>query len=127
MCPDIMTEVSGYQFTKIQGILDGYCRLSIKGAIYPAIIPDGGSTVEGVVYKNISRTAWSRLDIFEGKLYKRQPVMINLNNGSSLESETYVLRPEFISILEKTEWNFENFLKSGKEHFISDYRGFSRL
>jgi len=122
-----MKEVSGCQFTKIHGILQGYCRLSIKGEIYPAIIPDGECTVDGVVYKNISRLAWSLLDRFEGKLYKRQSVMIGLEDGSSLESETYVLRPEFISILENTEWDFNNFLKSEKDNFISDYRGFSLL
>ena len=127
MCPDIMTEVSGYQFTSIHGILKGYCRLSIKDEIYPAIIPDWESTVDGVVYKNISRMVWSRFDRFEGKLYKRQSVMISLNDGSSLESETYVLRPEFINILENTAWNFNNFLNTNKEHFISKYRGFSLL
>ena len=127
MCPDIMREVSGFQFTGIHGILDGYCRLSIKGEIYPAVIPDGESTVDGVVYKNVSHMAWSRLDRFEGKLYKRQSVMISLNDGNSLKSETYVLRPEFINILENTEWDFTSFLKSNKKHFISEYRGFSRL
>ena len=127
MCPDIMREVSGYKYTNIHGILNGFCKLSIKDEIYPAIIPDGESIVDGVVYKNISRMAWGRLDRFEGKLYKRQSVMISLDDGNSLESETYVLRPEFISILKNSEWDFTNFLNSDKEHFISEYRGFSRL
>jgi hypothetical protein len=127
MCPDIMEEVSGYQFTNIHGILKGYCRLKIKGEIYPAIVPDKGDSVEGVVYKNIPRIAWSRLDRFEGKLYKRKAVMINLDNGSCLKSETYVLRPEFLSILEHTEWNFNDFLKNEKDNFICNYRGFSLL
>jgi len=69
MCDSIMREVSGFDLPAVPGTLKGYCRRSVKGELYPAIMPYRGGCVEGVIYRCVPGLAWERLDRFEGEMY----------------------------------------------------------
>jgi gamma-glutamylcyclotransferase (GGCT)/AIG2-like uncharacterized protein YtfP len=127
MCEDIMEEVSGCRLSYVPGTVRGYSRRSVRGEHYPALVLDEEGRVEGVVYRNLPNSAWDRLDRFEGEMYVRQPVQIELNDGATLPATTYVVRPEFLHRLEESEWDFANFLCNGKERFRRDYRGYQQL
>ncbi len=127
MCDDIMREVAGCNLTYVPGTLNGYRRRSVQGEHYPAIAPEKEGQVEGLVYLNVPDFAWDRLDRFEGEMYTRHLVQIKLSNGATLVAGTYVIKPEFIDRLDKSDWDFKNFLKNGKEIFQEQYKGYQSL
>jgi gamma-glutamylcyclotransferase (GGCT)/AIG2-like uncharacterized protein YtfP len=127
MCEDIMEEVSGCRLAGVPGTLKGYGRRSVRGEHYPALVPHEEGRVEGVVYRNVPDSAWERLDRFEGEMYVRQLVQIELNDGSTAQAATYVVQPEFLDLLDPTDWDFGEFLRNGKASFQRHYRGYRSL
>ncbi len=127
MCEDIMEEVSGCRLAPAPAVLPGYSRRCVKGESYPGLLADQDGHVEGVLYRNIPVSAWQRLDRFEGEMYARQVVQVSLRDGEALTASTYVVRPEFSHRLSQSEWNFAEFLRSGKRAFQSQYKGFESL
>jgi gamma-glutamylcyclotransferase (GGCT)/AIG2-like uncharacterized protein YtfP len=127
MCDDIMQEVSGCRLSHVPGIVKGYSRRSVKGEYYPALVLDEDGRVDGVVYHNVSASAWDRLDRFEGELYARRRVQIELNDGTALRAAAYVVKPEYLDRLEPSEWDFAEFLRNGKAKFQKHYKGYRSL
>lgn len=127
ICEDIMLEVSGCSLPYEPGILKGYSRWLVKGEHYPAVMPDKEGIVEGVVYRDVPRSAWDRLDRFEGDMYKRQAVNVELNDGTMLSAETYVIQPKFLCCLDSSDWDFDNFMATGKTKFQRHYKGYRSL
>jgi gamma-glutamylcyclotransferase (GGCT)/AIG2-like uncharacterized protein YtfP len=127
MCDDVMLEVSGCRLSRVPGTLRGYSRRSVIGEHYPAIVPDEKGLVEGVVYWNVPNLAWDRLDRFEGEMYARQPVQIELNDGETLQAETYIIQPAFLGRLNQSDWDFEDFLVRTKASFQKYYKGYGSV
>jgi len=127
MCDDIMREVAGCRLSHGTGTLKGYRRRSVKGEYYPALVAAEGGCVDGVVYHNVPASAWDRLDRFEGELYERRRVQIELDDGTSLNAAAYVVKPEYLDRLEPSEWDYAEFLRSGKARFQKYYKGFRTL
>ncbi|MDY6990752.1 MAG: gamma-glutamylcyclotransferase family protein [Thermodesulfobacteriota bacterium] len=127
MCDDIMEEVSGFHLAYVVGILKGYSRWCVKGEHYPALVPDEEGRVEGVVYQNLSNGAWDRLDRFEGEMYTRESVEVELADGTTVPAAAYVVRAEFLNHLDQADWDFEDFLRNGKARFQNHYKGYQSL
>jgi gamma-glutamylcyclotransferase (GGCT)/AIG2-like uncharacterized protein YtfP len=127
MCDDIMREVSGCRLSPVAATLKGYRRRSVKGEPYPALVPDEEGCVEGVVYRSVPEAAWDRLDQFEGEMYTRQFVQLELNDGATLPAAAYVVRPQFLDRLDPSDWDFAEFLRHGKARFQSHYQGYQSL
>jgi gamma-glutamylcyclotransferase (GGCT)/AIG2-like uncharacterized protein YtfP len=127
MCDDIMQHVSGMPLAGAQGTLAGYRRFCLKGEDYPAMVPDPGGRVRGVIYLGLTPLAWDRLDRFEGEMYARQTVTVRLDDGRVMDAATYILRPTYRDRLEDTEWDYAAFLKVGKARFLRGYAGYQAL
>ncbi|MGD1972791.1 MAG: gamma-glutamylcyclotransferase [Desulfobacterales bacterium] len=127
MCNDIMEEIVGSHLSPVSATLRGYRRMRVKGEHYPALVPDAEQHVEGVVYRNISGASWDRLDQFEGKMYSRKMVQVELNDGQAVPAETYVARAEFMDYLVDAEWDFAEFLRKNKGSFRRSYKGYRAL
>ena len=127
MCDDIMAEISGSHHSPVSATLRGYRRMCVKGEHYPALVPDSPGHVEGVVYLDVSATAWDRLDLFEGEMYSRKIVQVELNDGHAVSAETYVARAEFRDYLVDAEWDFSEFLRKNKGNFRRSYEGYRAL
>ena len=127
MCEDIMYEVSGYHLSHEPGILRGYSRRSVTGENFPAIIADREATVDGLIYRNIPSLVWDRLDRFEGKMYERHHVNVELNNQETLSAETYVIHPAYLNLLDQSDWDFDDFIRNGKASFQRHYKGYNSL
>ncbi|MBD3317246.1 MAG: gamma-glutamylcyclotransferase [Chitinivibrionales bacterium] len=127
MCKDIMAEVGGIKLRRLPGIAKGYRRMSVKGEQYPALIADDRNQVKGFVYRDVPAKAWSRLDRFEGEMYARRSVRIELNDGTPIFAGTYLAKPAYLCLLENSEWSYLQFLRSGKKNFEQHYQGFSSL
>ena len=127
MCEDILRDVAGCRLRTSAATLQGYARRGVRGETYPALVPEDGARVEGIVYRDVPDPAWARLDAFEGDMYERRQVRIHTDEGATLSAETYVVRPSFMDRLETTAWSFEGFLEGGKNRFLHGYEGFQAL
>jgi gamma-glutamylcyclotransferase (GGCT)/AIG2-like uncharacterized protein YtfP len=127
MCPDIMREVAACLPHSSPGVLHGYCRRGFKGEPYPGLAPDSTGRVQGVLYRRVPASAWARLDRFEGPMYVRQTVCIELADGASLSADTYLVRTRFLSRLAGDDWSYAEFLRRDKATFARYYRGYAKL
>ncbi|MBD2859693.1 gamma-glutamylcyclotransferase [Spongiibacter sp. KMU-158] len=127
MCEDIVSEVAGEPLLCEPARLEGFVRRAIKGEEYPGMIALEGESVPGAIIRNVSGAGWQRLDAFEGEMYDRQQVQVMLADGSAIAAQTYVIRPEYVHVLEAFEWDFEAFLKSGKARFEQHYKGWDSV
>ena len=127
MCEDIMYEVSGCHLSHEPGTIIGYSRRSVIGENYPAIMPDKEATVDGLIYRNVPSSAWDRLDRFEGEMYGRHHVVVELNNRNTSRAETYVIHPMYLDRLDRSDWDFDDFIKNGKASFQTYYKGYHSL
>jgi gamma-glutamylcyclotransferase (GGCT)/AIG2-like uncharacterized protein YtfP len=128
MCVDIMRAASGCpEPAGSTGLLRDHCRLCVRGEHYPGLVPRTGSSVEGTVYHNVPADAWRRLDRFEGDLYLRASVTVELPDTTIRRVQTYLVRPELAGCLEDRVWELEDFLRHGRAEFVSAYPGYAAI
>jgi gamma-glutamylcyclotransferase (GGCT)/AIG2-like uncharacterized protein YtfP len=127
ICEDIMFAVSGRRSMGVRCLLRDYERGKIQGEVYPGIVARPGKIVEGVLYSDVPEAAWERLDLFEGEMYQRRVIQVELEDGTVRKAQAYVLRPEFEPNLCAGPWSLDEFLRSGKERFQRQYLGFKAL
>jgi gamma-glutamylcyclotransferase (GGCT)/AIG2-like uncharacterized protein YtfP len=127
MCDEIMEQVAGYRLSYTAGTLRGYIRRAVRDEHYPAIFRNEKGLIQGIVYLCVPDQAWQRLDRFEGAMYERQTVQIQLAHGMMLFANTYVIQPAFLDTLEEIDWDFERFLCHGKEIFQKYYKGYQSM
>ncbi|KAE8652173.1 AIG2-like protein D [Cucumis sativus] len=99
-------------------VLHGHQRFSIRGRLYPAILPVVNERVTGKVLFDITKPELDILDIFEVVEYERRAVEISLVDGSEkLPALTYVWRNNVDPNL-YGEWSFEEWKKLRREEFV---------
>ena len=127
MCAEIMAEVAGKRLPYTPAVLTGYRRFLVRGEQYPGVVDDPAGTVSGLVYHDIDATGWHRLDRFEGEMYQRRPVTVQLAGGGLAQVDCYVIRSAFLHRLTRTEWDYTAFLLRGKRMFQQQYFGFKAI
>ena len=127
MCAEIMAEVAGKRLPYTPAVLTGYRRFLVRGEQYPGVVDDPAGTVSGLVYHDIDATGWRRLDRFEGEMYQRRPVTVQLAGGGLAQVDCYVIRSAFLHRLTRTEWDYTAFLLRGKRMFQQQYFGFKAI
>ena len=66
------------------------------------------------------------LDIFEGDLYQRTPILVETEGKEILNAETYVIKPEYRDYLSSKGWDVNKFTKTYLETFLESYQGFPK-
>lgn len=124
MDAEIMHRVSGLHLEGTPATLRGFRRRRIYGEVYPGIVPAPHDWVDGLLYRGICAPSWERLDRFEGDLYERWDIEVELERGRTRKAQTYVVRPEFSSRLSDSPWSLDRFLGCDRAAFEEEYRGF---
>jgi gamma-glutamylcyclotransferase (GGCT)/AIG2-like uncharacterized protein YtfP len=127
ICEDIMGSVAGPCESLGEASLRDHRRLEVTGEHYPGMIPAPGFSVLGRVYGGISDAGLDRLDRFEGDMYQRCEVEVELADGTRLVVFTYLIRDACRHRLASREWHLEAFLERGKRAFTASYLGFDQL
>lgn len=128
MCADIMRAVSGCpELAGTAGLLREHRRLCVRGEHYPGLVLQPGASVEGIVYHAVPAAAWARLDRFEGSLYVREAVEVELADATIRRVHTYLVRPGLTGLLEDRVWRLEDFLRHGKADFENAYAGYAAI
>ncbi|KAK4558830.1 hypothetical protein RGQ29_008188 [Quercus rubra] len=105
-------------------ILHSFHRFSIKGRVYPAILPVENKKVTGKVLFGITNPELDILDTFEDVEYERRTVEVSLMDSSEkLQAHTYVWSdkndPNLYGV-----WDFEEWKPVHMNDFIKMTTGF---
>jgi gamma-glutamylcyclotransferase (GGCT)/AIG2-like uncharacterized protein YtfP len=125
--PEIVRQVAGEVPRHVPATLLDHERKMVRGKPYPGIREQPGGSVRGLLYFDVSASAWLRLDRFEGEMYARQAVSVLADGGMRLPAWTYLVAPAFLHELSDEDWSFEEFLRVGKAKFRGEYGGFHNL
>ncbi|WP_319231329.1 gamma-glutamylcyclotransferase family protein [Draconibacterium orientale] len=105
--PEIAEGLSGQKLEWQDATLNGYSRLALKGADYPAIIKKNNSTVKGKVLLNLDKNAIDLLTFYEGDEYKMAAVKVETVSGTiNALAFVWIAGNEF---LENYDWSEEQF------------------
>lgn len=127
MCAEIMAAVCGMTLASAPALLEDFSRHPIRDQDYPGMVPARGGEVRGVLYRDVPPLALARLDAFEGVQYERTTVRVKLADGSPIEAETYVFRPEHAALLLPGEWDYPRFLSEGRVRFERQHIGYTQI
>ncbi|XP_009788727.1 AIG2-like protein D [Nicotiana tabacum] len=99
-------------------ILHNFHRFSIRGCVYPAILPVENKKVNGKVLSGITVPELDILDKFEDVEYERRTVDVSLTDSSdTLLVEAYIWADQSDPNL-YGEWNFEEWEQLHKKSFL---------
>ncbi len=118
MWQEVLSSVIGRICPMEKALLKGFKRCRIKGQIYPGIKKDPDSTVRGQLIRGLNEKDLQRLDRFEGQEYKRIKVTVINSHGEKEEVFTYVIKEEYLSILEDFEWRESDFTEDKRARFL---------
>jgi len=113
------------QYARRNGVVQGFQRLQVKNGPYPGLIKGKGK-VEGVIYFDVSSEDMTRLDQFEGELYRREAVEVNCGDGRFVPAAVYLIQDQFKDVL-AGEWSKVQFEQHGLAEFEAKYGGFERM
>jgi gamma-glutamylcyclotransferase (GGCT)/AIG2-like uncharacterized protein YtfP len=116
--PQIMSQIVGRPVLGRPARLSGFARYCIRDRVYPAIVESPGSEVGGVVYEGLAGEELARLDDYEGPIYERRTVEIEVA-GACLSAATYVLRPEHRARLSREPWDLAHFEREHLESYLA--------
>lgn len=127
MCENIMFAVCGVALAATPAVLEGFSRHPVRDEDYPGMVPAGDGKVHGVLYRDLPPSAIARLDTFEGEQYVRSAVSVMFTDGSTVEADTYLFRPEHAALLLPGDWDYARFLREGRQRFELRYLGYTRI
>jgi gamma-glutamylcyclotransferase (GGCT)/AIG2-like uncharacterized protein YtfP len=126
MIPEVMYAVTTRKFRFDNAILRDYARFTVKGESYPGIIPVTDAVTEGIIYFDVDELSLERLDAFEGDLYQRTSIQVEMEGGEVINAESYVVKLKFRNHLSSSEWNVTTFAQKHLEAFLETYSGFKK-
>lgn len=127
MDTEIMRHVSGAEYQGINAILKDYIRLCVKGAVYPGIIPCKNTSVQGIVYFDITEESLSRVDAFEDDMYYRDEVIVEGAENQPIKAFAYIVKTDEVQKLTEQEWDYQEFHKKNRNLFLNGYSGFDQV
>ncbi|XP_020266420.1 AIG2-like protein D, partial [Asparagus officinalis] len=99
-------------------------RFSIKGRLYPAILPVESKEVSGKVLQGITDLELDALDAFEDVEYKRETVEISLiDTSEELQAYAYIWADKDDPDL-YGEWDFEEWKRLHMKEFLAMTQSF---
>lgn len=119
MYPQVWSRVMSGAHSSRRATLAGYSRRQLPGEVYPALVAEPGSSVNGVLYSGLTPAEIERLDRFEGEEYHRIPVRAMQAGGEEVDTFVYLYaHPEGTS---PDLWDPLRFEREGLQHFLETY------
>lgn len=124
MVPEVIEAVLGRPVGRATSAkLPDYGCYRVRDCQYPAILAEAGCVTTGCVYRDLSPTSLKQLDRYEGDLYDRRLVCVQLLDGGSLEVWTYVLHTRHQRLLTQDPWDLDDFVERRLDRFLRILRG----
>ena len=117
--PQVMRAITGRDCTGEPAALDGYARFAVRKQVFPGIVEMPGGQVEGILYRDIGDTDFSRLDEFESDIYFRRQVTVSLGDRSCIHAYTYVVASDFRHLLDDRCWDPDHFQEAHLDAYLA--------
>ncbi len=121
--PEIMERVCGLHASGVPAMLDNHDCFTVRGEVYPGIVPRSGAQTPGMVYSGLGMAQLQKLDAFESDCYERRRVMVCDVRERSLEAWVYVMREGLDGLLSDERWNRELFRRIYLKGFLQRLGG----
>src|SRR5690606_18414516 len=122
MLDDVWLAVAGHPSPSRAARCHDFATYTVRGEVYPAMVPTPGEVVEGRVYFDVDPTALPSIDRFETDMYSRETVEVDCADGAAVSCHAYLLRAEFYDLLSTERWNIETYLRGGHHRrFAAQY------
>ncbi|UCE88429.1 MAG: gamma-glutamylcyclotransferase [Pseudomonadota bacterium] len=118
----VMRAVTRKRFAARPARLEGYARFLMVGQHYPGIVAKRGHSTTGTLYLDIDQTTLGRIDRFEGRDYRRRPVMVYTEDGERLRAWTYVIQQHRRRLLSPQPWDRERFVRKHLGAFLTSLK-----
>lgn len=116
--PEILAQVVGRSWPGSPAELLGYRRYLLQGKPYPAIVAEAGARVVGLLYPSVGPSELELLDDYEGELYERRLVTVQLGELTA-PAFVYVLGEPGLEQLAAGEWDLERFAREHLPGFLA--------
>lgn len=107
--PAIMRAVCDHRSAGEAASLAHYRCAALRRRVYPAIVYQAGEVTQGVVYRRLNQQQLQRIDRYEGDMYVRTRVEVNMAAMRKVEVWTYVLHPRYYRLIKKQPWSLAEF------------------
>ena len=110
-----MTSLLGRIPLSISAKAHNYQAFAIKGADYPGAIAKPNQMLEGKLYLGLSLKDMYRLDVYEGGMYHRQQISVEIAQDHSKHAWLYIIKPCFLYRLSNNKWPSKRWQLSSKQ------------
>lgn len=100
--------------------LDGWRRVAVREARYPALVPAEGRSCDGVVVENIDGRMERRLVHYEGPQYRQAAIEVTVH-GKIKPARVFV--PKAGMAFDTREWSFEAWQAEHKPDYLRRLAG----
>lgn len=125
MFPEIWAFLIQTPYSTIEATLPGYKRKPVTNEAYPGLLSgDKNNLVTGKLYLQVGDADLNVLDKFEGDFYIRSQVTVTDNLNQRLSAETYLVKNDYLHLLDEIDWCPKNFEKEFLTSFIKKPKHF---
>ncbi len=121
--PAVMQQVCGHRSAGLPVVLDNYACYTVRGAVFPGIVPEHEAQTRGVVYEGLGTAQLRRLDAFETDLYQRCRVVVSDASERPLQAWAYIVRPAARAMLTDKHWDRDLFQLLHMKQFLRSLSG----
>lgn len=104
--------------SKCNANLLGYKRVKVLDDVYPAILPERNSQVDGILLTGLSDSDVQTLDKYESNCYERKVVAVSLSANVLQQCETYVFKAQYYPLLSDEPWSNNSFRKEHLNFYL---------
>ena len=118
--PQVFKKVTGQELEGVPAILYDYQRYQLKNYDFPGLYPLTGGCVEGMMVV-VSPVTARRLDHYEGEIYEKHHVSIEVTGSSCLEMAwVYVIKKKYKGLLSHRLWEKEAFRQQCLSRYLKE-------
>jgi gamma-glutamylcyclotransferase (GGCT)/AIG2-like uncharacterized protein YtfP len=122
--PEVMEAVTGRAFAGRPALLRGFARRRLLGRSFPGLVEERDAATAGVLYDGVDAATLATLDRFEGPLYERAAVAVELDRGTRAACWVYRLAPAAQSLVRAETWELAGFGADERAAFLAECRAF---
>ncbi len=122
--PQVMEAVTGKACPSRKATAYGYSRYLIAGEVYPGMIPQNESVVDGCLYEGLEEKMWMLIDQFEDPVYQRESIEVYVESQGPVKAWAYVWPSQHKARLSDDPWEMDWFIRDHLPGYLTQCREF---
>jgi len=104
MDPAIWARVAQTECVSRPAVLHGYDVRRLRGVTFPGLVESENCSASGLLCLNVSAAAMQRLDDYEDDFYERIEVTVQLDDGTGMAAQVYLMHPAHRDLVLPERW-----------------------